>query len=176
MDYKDVSWKMDYCCLNAHLSESSKELVVSFDIYIRLICITTITLSMSLFFSFLALLSYPFLFTEFFKTSALSPCQQKYLGEVFRTLYDIVSKTRVGALLQLGCLPLYHPSPTKYHSKKDSLSCSATQFKLLLHRRVEEGRGVQSSVTNLKTQLSFGQRDFEMHRFTYTQIFFQEIL
>ena len=85
MDYKDVSWKMDYCCLNAHLSESSKELVVSFDIYIRLICITTITLSMSLFFSFLALLSYPFLFTEFFKTSALSPCQQKYLGEVFRT-------------------------------------------------------------------------------------------
>lgn len=60
--YKDVSWKIDYCCFNAHLSESSKELVC-FYIYVRLIFITTTTLSMLLFFSFLVLVSYSFLFT-----------------------------------------------------------------------------------------------------------------
>lgn len=50
--YEDVSWKIDYCCLNAHLSESSKELLVSFCIYMRLICITTIASLMPLFFPF----------------------------------------------------------------------------------------------------------------------------
>lgn len=50
--YKDVSWKIDYCCLNAHLSESSKELLVNFHIYIRLVCITTVALSMPFIFLF----------------------------------------------------------------------------------------------------------------------------
>ena len=67
---KDVSWKMDYCCLNAHLPKSSKELLVSVYIYIRFICITTIALSMPLF--FFPPVKFLNLFATFLKTSALS--------------------------------------------------------------------------------------------------------
>ena len=61
---------MDYCCLNAHLPESSKELLVSVYIYIRFICITTIALPMPLF--FFSPVKFLDLFATFLKTSALS--------------------------------------------------------------------------------------------------------
>ena len=67
---KDVSWKMEYCCLNAHLAESSKELLVSVYTYIRFICITTIALSMPLF--FFRPVKFLNLFATFLKASAFS--------------------------------------------------------------------------------------------------------
>lgn len=97
IDYKDVSWKIDYCCLNAHLSESSKELVVSFYIYIRLICITTIRLSMSLFFPF----KHYFL-TLFFSLNSLKP---QHSPLVSKNTWVKSLEHSIALFLRLGWVP-----------------------------------------------------------------------